>query len=121
MLTKTRPTPTRGISVASACDALAGAVAAMTIAQAARKPAAAAAKPVDSARARARKSHQAAQLDMLRMRLAIFLYRHPVADLHQVQEAIENARTVGEIKLLLDHILHSRGHAARVHQDHPDG
>jgi len=49
MLTKTRPTPTRGISVASACDALAGAVAAMTIAQAARKPAAAAAKPVDSA------------------------------------------------------------------------
>ena len=55
------------------------------------------------------------------MRLAIFLYGHPVANLYQVQEAIENARTTGEIQMLLDYILHSRGHAARVRQDHPDG
>jgi hypothetical protein len=120
MLTKTRPIPTREICVDSACDALAGAVAAMTISQAARKPAAAAPKPADSVRARARKNRQASQLDMLKMRLAIFLYGHPVVNLLQVLDAIESARTVGEIKLLLDYILHSRGHAARLHQDHPD-
>ncbi len=60
-------------------------------------------------------------MNMLRMRLAIFLYGHPVANLHQVQDAIENARTMGEIRLLLDYILHSRGHAARVHPEHPNG
>jgi hypothetical protein len=93
----------------------------MTISQAARKPAAAVPKPLDSAHARARKNRQASQLNMLRMRLSIFLYGHPVANLHQVQDAIENARTVGEVQVLLDYILHSRGHAARVHRDHPDG
>ena len=93
----------------------------MTIWQAARKPVAAAPRPVDSAHARARKSLQASQLDMLRMRLAIFLYGHPVANMPQVHGAIENARTLGEIKLLLDYILHKRGHAARVHAEHPGG
>ena len=121
MLTRTRATPTPNISISSACDALAGAVAAMTIANAARQPAAPAAEPSGSPGARARKHRHASQLDMLRMRLGIFLYGHPVANLHQVMEAIENARTVGEIKLLLDYILHSRGHAVRVRADHPEG
>lgn len=52
-------------------------------------------------------------LTMLKMRLAIFLYRHPTGDFSALHDAIENAQTNGEIQLLLDYILMSRGHAPR--------
>jgi hypothetical protein len=65
-------------------------------------------------RTRARSSRYLAQLSMLKMRLSIFLYGHPVDDLPNVMNAIDNAQSMGEVGLLLDYILARRGHAARI-------
>jgi hypothetical protein len=47
-------------------------------------------------------------LTVLKARLQIFLYRHPVDDLFEVIGAIENAESPGEIQLLLDYVLARR-------------
>lgn len=46
-----------------------------------------------------------AGLHLLRARLAIFLYRHPLDNTAQIMDAIDNAESVGDIKLLLDYVL----------------
>jgi hypothetical protein len=65
-------------------------------------------------RIRSRSSRYLAQLSMLKMRLSIFLYGHPVDDLPNIMNAIDNAQSMGEVGLLLDYILAHRGHAARI-------
>lgn len=46
-----------------------------------------------------------AGLHLLRARLAIFVYRHPLDNTAQIVDAIDNADSVGDIKLLLDYVL----------------
>ena len=49
-----------------------------------------------------------AGLYLLRARLAIFLYRHPLDNSEQIMDLIDNTESIGEIKLLLDYVLAQR-------------
>ena len=49
-----------------------------------------------------------ARLYLLRARLAIFLYRHPLDNTEQIMDVIDNAESLGEIQLLLDYVLARR-------------
>lgn len=116
--THTQDSAAGGISIRAACDALASAVAAMTISNAARPYRSGLGTGTGPQRV-ARFTSGHSNLGMLKMRLAIFLYGHPVANIRQVLEAIENAQTLGEVQLLLDYILVCRGHAIEVRSDRP--
>jgi len=45
------------------------------------------------------------RLAMLKMQLAIFVYRQPVDNRSDIIDVIENAETPGEVQLLLDYVL----------------
>jgi len=45
------------------------------------------------------------RLAMLKMQLAIFVYRQPVDNRSGIIDVIENAETQGEVQLLLDYVL----------------
>jgi hypothetical protein len=47
-------------------------------------------------------------LSMLKARLEIFLYRHPVGGIESVIDVIDNAESTGEIQMLLDYVLARR-------------
>ncbi len=49
-----------------------------------------------------------ARLYLLRARLAIFLYRHPLDNTEQIMDVIDNTESTGEIQLLLDYVLARR-------------
>lgn len=49
-----------------------------------------------------------AGLHLLKARLAIFLYRHPLDNSEQIIDVIDNSESIGEIKLLLDYVLAQR-------------
>jgi hypothetical protein len=108
--TRTRDTATGDISIRSACDALATAIAAMTICNASAPSRAGPRSDTGPPRI-TRPAGGLSNLEMLKMRLAIFLYGHPVANMRHVVDAIDNAQTMGEVKVLLDYILTNRGHA----------
>lgn len=45
------------------------------------------------------------RLWILKVRLQLFLYRHPVEGILRIIDVIDNAETSGEVQLLLDYIL----------------
>ena len=53
----------------------------------------------------ARRKQKMAQVALLRSRLMIYLYRHPLRNTAQTIHAIERAESLGEIRLLLDYVL----------------
>ena len=61
----------------------------------------------------ARRKHYFDHVALLRSRLMIYLYRHPLANTGQTINAIERAETLGEIKLLLDYVL-ARGQCSQA-------
>ena len=112
-----RDATTCDISIRSACDALAAAIATMTISTAAA-PSRAGPRSNTGPQRVARHAGTISNLEMLKMRLAIFVYGHPVANMRHVLDAIDNAQTMGEIKVLLDYILINRGHALATNGNH---
>ncbi|MFN0161914.1 MAG: hypothetical protein ACKVQQ_11840 [Burkholderiales bacterium] len=62
----------------------------------------------------ARSAQSIAHLALLKARLTIYLYRHPVPDCIRVVNVIENADSLGDIRLLLDYILDPRHRPAGV-------
>lgn len=47
-------------------------------------------------------------LCLLKARLMIFLYRHPLDNYEHIMDVIDNTESTGEIKLLLDYVLARR-------------
>ena len=73
----------------------------------------------------ARRKQYFDHLEILRVRLMIYLHRHPLGNTAQTMDVIERAESLGEIKLLLDYVL-ARGssrkpsHATTPQDNGPD-
>ncbi len=64
----------------------------------------------------ARRKQTIAHVALLRSRLMIYLYRHPLRNTAQTINAIERAESLGEIRLLLNYILASGQDRRSTHQ-----